>query len=50
MNGMAWLKEVTGGLEVWFPEPLTPHGAALMRALGVTVHIDPFATPRGGCS
>lgn len=50
MNEMAWLCDVTSGLEVWFPEPLTEHGAALMRALGVTVHIDPFETPQGGSS
>jgi hypothetical protein len=44
---LAFLSDVAGGLEVWFPEPLSEHGAALMRAMGVTVHIDPFATRKG---
>ena len=41
------LRDVTAGLEVWFPEELPEHGAALMAALGVTVHIDPFGILRG---
>jgi hypothetical protein len=47
---LAFLRDVTAGLEVWFPDELSPHGARLMRALGVTVHIDPFGIPAGGCS
>jgi hypothetical protein len=47
---LAFLRDVTAGLEVWFPAPLSEHGAALMRAMGVTVHVDPFAIRAEGCS
>lgn len=39
---LAFLTEVTAGLDVWFPAPLEPHAQRLMDALGVVVHIDPF--------
>ena len=47
---LAFLRDVTAGLEVWFPEELPPHAERLMRTLGVTVRVDPFATRTGGCS
>jgi hypothetical protein len=47
---LAFLRDVTAGLEVWFPSELSPHGARLMRTLGVRVHVDPFAIRAGGCS
>lgn len=37
------LVDATLDLEVWFPAPLEPHARRLMAALGVIVHIDPFA-------
>lgn len=39
---LAFLTDVTAGLDVWFPSPLEPHSQRLMDALGVRVHIDPF--------
>lgn len=44
------LVDVTTGLEVWFPRPLTRHARRLMDALGVVVHVDPPAIRTGGRS
>lgn len=40
---LAFLHGLTVGLDVWFPRELEPHQQRLMDAMGVRVHIDPFA-------
>lgn len=41
------LPDVCEGIEVWFPAPLSPEAAALMKTLGVVVHVNPARDEHG---